>query len=161
MDLSLIHISTLSFKGEWDWVGLDCFEDGENINQYISVTDSQVWMMPLEWIINSAPKVVTLSIISQLHETNAYLHASHILQSRSLKCQVLWSLWEFRRHYSLPEVPISQQDLADISGIHRSKINPILKQLEKDGLVESGYKYIILKGQKEIGTAFHKEMESN
>jgi DNA-binding MarR family transcriptional regulator len=57
----------------------------------------------------------------------------------TLERRTLLLLCDLRRLHARPELEVRQKDLADLLGVARTTLHPILKSLEKRGLVSLGY----------------------
>jgi DNA-binding IclR family transcriptional regulator len=61
------------------------------------------------------------------------------LGNDTLQRRTLLLLCDLRRLHARPEIEVRQSDLADLLGVRRQTLHPVLKALEKQGLVSLGY----------------------
>jgi hypothetical protein len=139
--------STAVIAGDRRWIGADAFKFGENLFRYYALTPTVASIVPLSFMRKEAPRRVLLDALHSvsLHWCTAASVLS--LGGDTLYRRTLLLLYDMARLHPRPEIEVRQRDVADLLGVARQTLQPVLKQLERQNLVELGY------GEISIGDA--------
>ena len=131
--------STATIAGDGRWFGADAFRAGENLFRYDAMAPTMAAIVPLRWLQEEAPRGVLLEALHRvsLDWCTAVSVLSH--GRRTLERRVLLLLFDLSRLHPRPELEVRQQDIAELLGVGRSTLAPVLKRLESRGLVGLGY----------------------
>src|SRR5262245_38700224 len=131
--------ATTVIAGDRRWIGADAFKFGENIFRYYALTPTVASIVPLEYVRKEASRRVLLDALHSvsLHWCTAASVLS--LGADTLYRRTLLLLFDMRRLHPRPEIEVRQRDVADLLGVARQTLQPVLKQLERRGLIDLGY----------------------
>jgi hypothetical protein len=136
--------TTAVVAGDGRWVGADAFKFDENLIRYAALTSTQASVVPLDWLQNEAPRALLVDALRSV-SLNWCTSASVLtLGGDALRRRVLFLLFELCRLHPRPELEVRQCDLADMLGIARQTLQPVLKRLERAGLISLGYAEIVV-----------------
>jgi hypothetical protein len=131
--------ATAVIAGDGRWIGADAFKYGENLFRYVALTPTVASIVPLAYMRQEAPRRVLLDALRSvsLHWCTAASVLS--LGGDTLYRRTLLLLYDMSRLHPRPEIEVRQRDVADLLGVARQTLQPVLKQLERQCLIELGY----------------------
>ena len=139
--------ATAVVAGDGRWLGADAFKYGENLFRYEALTPTSASVIPLSWMREKAPRDVLLDALRTVSLDWCTRVSVLSLGSESLYRRTLLLLYDMARLHPRPEIEVRQRDVADLLGVARQTLQPVLKQLERQNLVQLGY------GEISIGDA--------
>uniref|UniRef100_UPI0037364489 Crp/Fnr family transcriptional regulator n=1 Tax=Shewanella waksmanii TaxID=213783 RepID=UPI0037364489 len=87
-------------------------------------------------------------------ESRAKWLQSQLINSESLLVRVVYQLLEILLHITQAnaddEIAVSQQQLSEMTGIARQRVNEVMKQLERDGIVQLCRGKIVVKDRQRL-----------
>ena len=133
------HRATAVIAGDRRWIGADAFKFGENLFKYVALTRTIASIVPLAYVRQEASRRVLLDALHSvsLHWCTAASVLS--LGGDTLYRRTLLLLYDMSRLHPRPEIEVRQVDVADLLGVARQTLQPILKQLERQNLIILGY----------------------
>jgi hypothetical protein len=139
--------ATAVIAGDRRWIGADAFKFGENIFKYVALTRTVASILPLAYVKQEASRRVLLDALHSvsLHWCTAASVLS--LGGDTLYRRTLLLLYDMSRLHPRPEIEVRQADVADLLGVARQTLQPVLKTLERQNLITLGY------GEISIGEA--------
>ncbi len=136
--------STLLVSGDGRWIGADAFKYGKNLYQYVALAPTTASVIPFSWIRDAAPRVVLLDFLRSVSLDWCTSAAVLTLGADTLARKALLLLYDMSRLHPRPELEVRQKDVADMLGVARQSLQPILKQFESRGLITLGYAEIVI-----------------
>lgn len=144
-NLELNH--TVAGDGMWFCLeALDC----PNIFTYKALSPCRVSFHSVEWLQQEAPRELLFSAAGEASCLALLLVTARMFEKLSPRIRVLNTLTDVRYVSKVPEVRLSQDDLASLTGLGRTRTNQVLARLKKEGLLTIEYKQIILPDYKEL-----------
>ena len=131
-------------SGDGRWIGADAFKYGENLFRYVALAPSHVTLIPAKEVEKRASCEVLRSIVRSISLDWCSVASVNSMARIDLRKRVLLLLFDLCRLHPRPELELRQQDLADLLGVSRQTLNPILVALERDGLVAIGYSELVV-----------------
>lgn len=131
--------ATAIVAGDGRWVGADAFKFGENLFRYDAVVPTTACVVPLGWVRDEAPRGVLVDALQSVSLDWCTTASVLSLGGETLERRTLLLLYDMRRLHPRPEIEVRQQDVADLLGVARQTLQPVLKGLERAGLVSLGY----------------------
>lgn len=136
--------ATAVIAGDHRWIGADAFKYGENLFRYIALTPTLASMVPLEFLMHSAPRKVLIDALKSISLDWCTTASVVSLSAESLDRRTMLLLYDMSRVHPRPELEVRQRDIADLLGVARQTMQPVLKRLEKAGLITLGYSEIVV-----------------
>jgi len=137
------HATTL-VAGDGKWVGADVFKYGANLFRYDALTLTTASIVPLEAFRDGAPREVALEALSSVSLDWCAAASSLSLGNDTLDRRALLLLYNLFRLHPRPEIEVRHKDVAELLGVTRQSLQPVLKRLERAGLVSLGYGEIVV-----------------
>jgi CRP/FNR family cyclic AMP-dependent transcriptional regulator len=131
--------ATAVVAGDGRWLGADAFKYGENLFRYEALTPTSASVIPLSWMREKAPRDVLLDALRTVSLDWCTRVSVLSLGSESLYRRTLLLLYDMSRLHPRPEIEVRQKEVAEMLGVARQTLQPVLKRLERKGLVELGY----------------------
>jgi CRP-like cAMP-binding protein len=138
------HRATTIVAGDGRWVGADAFKYGANLYRYDALTPTSAAIVPLEYLETEAPRAILLDTLRCVSVDWCTAASVLGLGSHTLRRRTLLLLYNLARLHPRPEIEVRQQDVAELLGVARQSLQPVLKRLEKEGLVTAGYGQIVV-----------------
>jgi hypothetical protein len=136
--------ATAVIAGDHRWIGADAFKYSENLFRYIALTPTIASMVPLEFLTHSAPRQVLIDALKSISLDWCTTASVVSLSAESLERRTMLLLYDMSRVHPRPELEVRQRDIADLLGVARQTMQPVLKRLEKTGLITLGYSEIVV-----------------
>lgn len=136
--------ATTLVAGDGRWIGADAFKYGRNLFRYVALTDTTAAIVPLAWLRDEAPRdllVDALRCVSLDWCTSASILG---LGSDTLERRAMLLLYNLFRLHPRPEIEVRQRDLAELLGVTRQTLQPVLKRIQRAGLIDLGYGEIVV-----------------
>lgn len=136
--------ATAIVAGDGRWVGVDAFQFGKNLFRYVALAPTTASIFPVAYMQEEAAREVlfdALRCVSQNWCTTASVMS---LGADTLGRRTLLLLFDISRLHPRPELEVRQKDIADMLGVTRQTLQPILKELEKRKLITLGYGEIVI-----------------
>jgi hypothetical protein len=136
--------ATTLIAGDGRWVGADAFKYGANLFRYDALTLTTASVVPLAWLLDEAPRGVLVDALRCV--SLDWCTAASVLsfESDTLERRTLLLLYNLFRLHPRPEIEVRQQDVAELLGVARQTLQPVLKRLVIAGFVDVGYGQIIV-----------------
>ena len=145
--------ATVVVAGDGRWIGFDAFKFGENLLRYVAMTPTLASVIPVERLDEKAPSAVLLHL---LHDVSLHwwtVASVMSLGNDTLRRRTLLLLCDLSRLHTRPEIEVRHSDVADLLGVRRQTLHPVLKSLERAGLVSLGYGVITIGDAEALFTA--------
>ena len=136
--------ATAVIAGDHRWIGADAFKYGENLFRYIALTPTVASMVPLEFLTLNAPRQALIDALKSISLDWCTTASVVSLSAESLERRTMLLLYDMSRVHPRPELEVRQRDIADLLGVARQTMQPVLKRLEKAGLITLGYSEIVV-----------------
>jgi len=137
------HATTV-VAGDGRWVGLDAFKYGANLFRYEAMTPTRATVLPLADFQVLAARETVLDALRSVSLDWCAAASSLSLGSDALERRTLLLLYNLFRLHPRPEIEVRQKDLAELLGVARQSMQPVLKRLERSGLISLGYGEIVV-----------------
>jgi CRP-like cAMP-binding protein len=131
--------ATVVVAGDGRWIGFDAFKFGENLLRYVALTHTTASVIPMEYLRRNASPGILLHLLQDVSLQWWTVASVMSLGNDTLYRRTLLLLCDLRRLHARPEIEVRQRDIADLLGVARQTLHPVLKSLEKAGLVSLGY----------------------
>ncbi len=138
------HRATTIVAGDGRWVGADAFKYGANLYRYDALTPTTAAVVPLAYLETEAPRAILLDALRCVSIDWCTAASVLGLGSHTLRRRTLLLLYNLARLHPRPEIEVRQQDVAELLGVARQSLQPVLKRLEREGLVKIGYGEIVV-----------------
>lgn len=138
------HRATTLVAGDRRWVGADAFKYGTNLYRYDALTPTSAAVVPLSYLKTEAPRGILLDALHCVAVDWCTAASVLGLGSHTLRRRTLLLLYNLARLHPRPEIEVRQQDVAELLGVARQSLQPVLKRLDRDGLVTVGYGEIVV-----------------
>lgn len=138
------HRATTIVAGDGRWVGADAFKYGANLYRYDALTPTSAAVVPLAYLESEAPRAILLDALRCVSVDWCTAASVLGLGSHTLRRRTLLLLYNLARLHPRPQIEVRQQDVAELLGVARQSLQPVLKRLERDGLVTTGYGEIVI-----------------
>lgn len=153
------HHAVAIVAGDGRWIGADAFKFGENLFRYTTLVTTTATIVPACVILEQAPRNLLLAVLKSISLDWCTAASVASLPSADLRRRVLLLLFDVGRLHPRPEIEIRQQDLADLVGVSRQTLNPVLKELESQGLISIGYREILIADPSRLDRALRAPAE--
>jgi CRP-like cAMP-binding protein len=133
------HRLTVMIAGDRRWIGLDAFKYAENLFRYTALVPTTAWVLPLSDLVDRLPREV---LIDALESTSlAWCTAVSVVSLRGQKLhrRAMHLLYDLSRLHPRPSLQVTQKVVAELLGVSRQTLSPVLRQLQQKGLVRLGY----------------------
>ncbi len=132
------HATTI-VAGDARWIGADAFKYGKNLFRYDALAPTTASIVPVSYLVDEAPRAVLLDALRCV--SLDWCNAASVLGlgNDTLDRRAVLLLYNLFRLHPRPEIEIRQQDVAELLGVARQTLQPVLKRLEQAGLVSLGY----------------------
>jgi hypothetical protein len=137
--LAPLSRATAIVAGDGRWIGMDAFQYGKNLFRYAALTPTAASILPLRWLRDEAPRATLYDALWSVSLAWCTTASVASLGSESLARRTLLLLYDMSRLHPRPEIEVRQKDLADMLGVARQTMQPVLKRLEARGLIGIGY----------------------
>lgn len=141
--------------GRGHWIGLEALMDGARL-AYRAIAPSRIAVFDKDWFLNEAPADVLRVMVADEADLSLEHRERHMSHRTTLKSRVMVGLLHLRSVSNIPEISITQSDLASLVGASRSNLTPILKELENDGILERSYRNYLIPSDKVLVDYFVK-----
>lgn len=142
--------STMLVSGDGRWIGADAFKYGENLFQYVALAHTTAHIVSLDAVCEDAPREVLLDFMASVSMDWCTATTLLTMGAESLSRKTMLLLYDMSRLHPRPELEVRQRDLADILGVARQTLHPVLKQFEERGLLTLGYGEIVISDPMEF-----------
>lgn len=131
--------ATTLVAGDGRWVGLDAIKYGANLFRYDALTPTSACVVPLSYLLNDAPRALLVDALRCV--TLDWCSAASVLSlgNEPLERRTMLLLYNLFRLHPRPELEVRQQDVAELLGVRRQTLQPVLGELQAAGLVTLGY----------------------
>jgi CRP-like cAMP-binding protein len=136
--------ATAIVSGDGRWIGADAFQYGKNLFRYAALTPTTASLIPLGYLRDEAPRPVLFDALWSVSLAWCTSASVASLGSESLARRTLLLLYDMSRLHPRPEIEVRQKDIADMLGVARQTLQPVLKALQERGLIDLGYGEIII-----------------
>jgi hypothetical protein len=136
--------ATAIVAGDGRWIGADAFKFGKNLFRYLALTPTTVSLVPLSWLVEEAPRPVLLDALRCVSMDWCTAASVMSLGADTLGRRTLLMLFDMSRLHPRPELEVRQSDLANMLGVTRQTLQPVLKEIERRGLISIGYAEIVI-----------------
>jgi CRP-like cAMP-binding protein len=139
--------ASAAVAGDGRWIGADAFRAGENLFHYEALVPTSACLVPLAWVREKAPPSL---LFDALHSVSLdwcrRVSGPGIAQETDYR-RTLLLLYDLRRLHRRPEIVLRQKQVAEMVGVPRPVMLPVLKRLERAGLISVGF------GEISVGSA--------
>ena len=144
------HHVTVAVLGDRCWIGLDAFKYRENLFRYTALAPTTAIVMPLSELVERAPREVLLDALENV--SLAWCTAASVvsLKGQRLERRTMLLLYNLSRLHPRPALQVTQQVVAELLGVSRQGLSPVMKRLEEKGLVRLGYGKVIIEAHERI-----------
>lgn len=142
--------ATAIVAGDRRWVGVDAFKFGKNLFRYAAMTPTTASIIPMAYLLNEAPRVVLLHALKSVSLDWCTSASVLSLRGDTVIRRTLLLLYDLSRLHPRPEIEVRQHDIADMLGVTRQTLEPVLKRLEGRGLISLGYREIVIGDPKDL-----------
>ncbi len=136
--------ATAIVAGDGRWIGADAFKFGKNLFRYAALTPTTASLVPLAFIMDEAPRPVLLDALRCVSVDWCTSASVLSLGANTLGRRTLLLLFDMSRLHPRPELEVRQGDLANMLGVTRQTLQPVLKEIERRGLISIGYGEIVI-----------------
>lgn len=136
--------ATAIVAGDGRWIGADAFKFGKNLFRYAALTPTVASTFPLSYILDEAPREILLDALRSVSLNWCTMASVLSLGADTLGRRTLLLLYDLSRLHPRPELEVRQKDIADMLGVTRQTLQPVLKGYEKRGLISLGYQEIVI-----------------
>jgi len=136
--------ATAIVAGDGRWVGVEAFKFGKNLFRYAALCPTTAAVIPLSYVLDEAPQGVLLDALRSVSLDWCTAASVMSLGADTLSRRALLLLYDMSRLRPRPELEVRQKDIADMLGVSRQTLQPILKGFEKRGLIALGYGEILI-----------------
>ncbi len=150
--------SILCMRGTGDYFcPVPLLDGGRHLGTAVAITDVTLFSVEQE-IFNDlcvrSPQLLSIVQSDCLSEMRHLLNRLEVFAFRSVKERLAITLLnqaeQDGKNGRLPELRLTQQDLADLIGASRESVSRILKELERDNIVILGRGRITLKSKQQL-----------
>jgi CRP-like cAMP-binding protein len=142
--------SAVLVVGDGNWIGLDAFKYGENLFRYSALAPTTAWVFPLSTLVEAAPREVVLDALRSVSLAWCTAVSVVSLKGQGIERRAMLLLYNLARIHPRPDLRITQQVVAELLGVSRQSVSPVLKRLEEKGLVRLGYGKVAVQDPKQI-----------
>ncbi len=142
--------ATAIVAGDARWVGVDVFKFGKNLFRYDAMTPTRASIIPMAYLVDEAPRFVLLHALRSVSLDWCTSASVLSLGGDTVVRRTLLLLYDLSRLHPRPEIEVRQHDIADMLGVTRQTLVPVLKKLEERGLVSLGYREIVIGDPKDL-----------
>jgi CRP-like cAMP-binding protein len=144
------HSVTTLVAGDGSWIGMDAFKYRENLFRYVALVPTTAVILPLADLVSEAPRAVLRNALE--NTANAWCTAASVISMRrqQLERRAMLLLYNLRRIHPRPDLEVTQKVVAELLGVSRQTLNPVLRRLEERGLVRLGYGRIFVQEHARI-----------
>jgi CRP-like cAMP-binding protein len=136
--------ATATVAGDGRWIGADAFKFGKNLFRYAALTPTSASIFPLSYMEEEAPRAVLHDALRSVSLDWCTTASVLSLGADTLARRTLLLLYDMSRLHPRPELEVRQKDIADMLGVARQTLQPILKGIETRGLIHLGYGEILI-----------------
>jgi len=136
--------ATTIIAGDGRWVGADAFKYGENLFRYDALTLTTASVVPLPYLCDEAPRAVLVDALRCVSLDWCTSASVLSFESDTLERRTMLLLYNLFRLHPRPEIEVRQQDVAELLGVARQTLQPVLKRLTTAGFVHVGYGEIVV-----------------
>lgn len=139
------HRAAAVVAGDGRWIGLDALKFGENLFRYTALAPTRAHVVPLADLMQGAPAPVVFDVLESVSLAWCTSASLLSLSAAPLDLRVLLLLFDVSRLHPRPDLDLPQRVVAELVGVSRQALNPVLKDLERRGLIELGYSQIVVR----------------
>ncbi len=136
--------ATAIVAGDGRWFGVEAFKFGKNLFRYAALSPTTASIVPLSYVEHEAPRAVLLDSLRSASLDWCTAASVLSLGADTLARRALLLLYDMSRLRPRPELEVRQKDIADMLGVSRQTLQPVLKGFEKRGLISLGYGEILI-----------------
>lgn len=115
-----------------------------------AITPCRYRPVPVRWIREEAPRDLLLGLVDEFVTDIVRTISVEMVSRDGIRQRLLGTLLSLRQSTRYPEIELTHEDLAGITGISRARVSNLLKDFEKDGLIDTGYRMIRLGDEKTL-----------
>ena len=138
------HQATTIVAGDGRWVGVDAFKYGANLFLYEALTLTTATVVPLSFLVGEAPRALLVHALRCVSLDWCATSSVQGLGRTSLERRTILLLYNLFRLHPRAEIEVRERDVAELLGVARQSLHPVLKRLEQRGLVALGYGEILV-----------------
>jgi hypothetical protein len=142
--LAPLNRATAIVAGDGRWIGAEAFKFGKNLFRYAALTPTSAAVFPLAYMETEAPREVLGDALRSVSLDWCTAASVLSLGADTLDRRALLLLYDMSRLHPRPELEVRQKDIADMLGVSRQTLQPVLKRIEKRGLITLGYGEILI-----------------
>lgn len=151
---------TISVAGPGSWFGVECLGGKPHLLRHEAVMESRVQVIPVMWIMNEAPREIVNKLLSHVVNRWGFKASQQADRQGESVDRILYVLSMIRNVTTQPEVPLTQNDLADLAGLNRSTANQAIREVAEMGLIDLGRGWFTLAAVEEIRDAFRRRRDT-
>ena len=136
--------ATTIIAGDGRWVGADAFKYGANLFRYDALTLTSASIVPLEFLCDEAPRALLVDALRCVSLDWCTSASVLSFESETLERRTMLLLYNLFRLHPRPEIEVRQKDVAELLGVARQTLQPVLKRLTRAGFVDVGYGEIVV-----------------
>jgi len=136
--------ATAIVAGDGRWIGAEAFKFGKNLFRYAALTPTTASIIPLAYMEKDAPPEVLRDALKSVSLDWCTAASVLSLGADTLERRALLLLYDMSRLHPRPELEVRQKDIADMLGVTRQTLQPVLKKFGKRGLIVLGYSEILI-----------------
>jgi hypothetical protein len=136
--------ATTIIAGDGRWVGADAFKYGANLFRYDALTLTTASVVPLKFLCDEAPRALLVDALRCVSLDWCTSASVLSFESDTLERRTMLLLYNLSRLHPRPEIEVRQKDVAELLGVARQTLQPVLKRLTRAGFVDVGYGEIVV-----------------
>ncbi len=144
------HSVAIVVAGDGCWVGMDAFKYRENLFQYSALAPTTAVVLSLADFVAKAPRGALLDALEKTSLEWCTAASVVSMRRQPLGRRAMLLLYNLRRLHPRPDLEVTQKVVAELLGVSRQALNPVLKALEGRGLVRLGYGKILIQEHSRI-----------
>lgn len=141
---------TVSVYSDLQWFAIDEIFNPKHVRSYEAITTCRFSLIEANEFMSVIDETLRLSALCQYAIMHAVSRNFHVVRGESLRMRLLHVLLDLGSRAQRPEIEVTLKDIADITGSSKTKISPLMKELEEKNLVERGYKNYIVPDIKKV-----------
>jgi len=125
--------------GDGRWIGAEAFRTGENLFLYEALVPTTAALVPLDWIRSKASPAVLFDALHSVSLDWCRRISGPGVSRETDYRRTLVLFHDLRRLHAAPAIELRQKQVAEMVGVRRKELLPILQRLERAGLVRLGF----------------------
>jgi CRP-like cAMP-binding protein len=129
----------------YHWLGIESLFKRRRSLDYRVLMPVKIQFFDMKWFREHLSELPLLSVIEQYSSGYSWGLIRHIARKKSLKFRLLVMLLHIRlANENLPEFPLTLDQIADLVGTSKTRLSPLMRELEESSVVELGYRNYLI-----------------